>query len=93
MIVILITFTSVFLFPITVHYNEDWRGLLKNAMFISIIHFPTTLLSLIILVVTGLIVLAMPITGFIIFSASAYVLFALCHRVFQKIEEKGIKKI
>jgi uncharacterized membrane protein YesL len=89
MIVILFAFTTVFLFPVMVNYNEDWRGLLKNAMFISIIHFPTTLLALVILVLTGVIVFALPISGIIIFSASAYAIFALCHRVFRKIEQKG----
>lgn len=79
--------TTVFLFPVMVHYKTNWLGLLKNSLFFSLIHFPITLLCLAILVVTGIIVMLLPITGFMIFSISAYVLFLLCNRVFWKIEQ------
>jgi len=85
--VIIYSFTTIFLFPVMVHYKANWRGVIKNALFISIIQFPKTILALLILVVTGVIVMALPITGFIIFSISAYGLFSICNRSFRKIEQ------
>ncbi|MBT2722169.1 YesL family protein [Bacillus sp. ISL-46] len=84
---VLYTFTTVFLFPVMVHYKTNWRVLLKNALFFSLLHFPITLLGLVILVATAVIAMALPITGFIIFSISAYWIFSLCNRVFRKIEQ------
>ena len=91
---ILYSFSTVFLFSVMVHYKANWRTVIKNAMFISISHFPSTLLGLLILVGTAMLVMALPITGAIIFSISTYGLFSLCNRSFRKIERlKGVESV
>ncbi|MDM5199005.1 YesL family protein [Fictibacillus enclensis] len=82
----LIIFVTSFLFPVMVHYTENWIGILKNSLFFSVIYFPFSLLAiaLIALIVTTL--LLFPAALLFIFSIGAYSLFFICNLVFQKIE-------
>ena len=77
---------SVFLFPVMVHYDTDWKTIIKNSLLLSIGRLPTTLVCLVFLVVmVGLMAVApflMIITG----SITAYVVYRLCDREFRKID-------
>ncbi|WP_241993957.1 hypothetical protein [Mesobacillus foraminis] len=91
---ILYSFSTVFLFSVMVHYKANWRTVIKNSIFLSIIHFPSTLLGLVILVGTAILAMALPITGVIIFSISTYGVFSLCNRSFRKVERlKGVESV
>jgi uncharacterized membrane protein YesL len=83
---ILLTFTSVFLFPVLVHYNTSSIGALKTSFFLSISYLPATLLAVI--VVAGLIgvFLMFPGAFFILFSVGSYIIYLICNRVFKKVE-------
>jgi len=82
----LYAFGSVYLFPVMVHYETDWKTVIKNSVLMSIGRLPTTLMCLAFLVVmVGLSVVVLFLedtTG----SITAYVVYRLCDRVFRKID-------
>ncbi|MBO1005129.1 YesL family protein [Pseudogracilibacillus auburnensis] len=86
-IALLFTFMSAFLFPVMIHYQLRIRDVLKNTFIVSLVYFPTTIVSIILAVSLLAILLFFPITGLFIFSVAAYLNFLLCNRVFQKIEK------
>ncbi|MDQ3863316.1 MAG: DUF624 domain-containing protein [Actinomycetota bacterium] len=77
---------SVFLFPVMVHYETDWKTVIKNSLLLSIGRLPTTLVCLVFFVVmvglTAVVPFLMIITG----SITAYVVYRLCDREFRKID-------
>ena len=79
----LYAFGSVYLFPVMVHYDTDWRTVIKNSLLISIGRLPTTLVFLVVMVgLTVVVPFLVIITG----SISAYVVYRLCDGVFRKID-------
>src|SRR5918995_793256 len=46
-------FGSVYLFPVMVHYEADWKTVIKNSLLISIGRLPTTIVCLVFVVVTA----------------------------------------
>ncbi|WP_191567233.1 YesL family protein [Metabacillus idriensis] len=86
LILIGIIFVSSFLFPVMVHYRENWIGILKNSLFFSMIYFPFSLLAIAIITLIVTILLLFPAALLFIFSFGAYSLFFICNLVFQKIE-------
>ncbi|RTZ55965.1 DUF624 domain-containing protein [Bacillus sp. SAJ1] len=83
---ILFVFTSIFLFPIMVHYKTSWLGLIKNAFFFSISQPVTSLLGILIIGISGVLIFFIPISFFAIASLIAYILYYLCNKAFQKVE-------
>ena len=80
----ILMFISTYLFPVIVHFQFTVKSTVKNALFYSIMYFPTTIISIFLLAAVGLIVFLMPILSLIAFSVTAYVIFLLCHRSFMK---------
>ena len=79
-------FGSVFLFPVMVHYETDWKTVLKNSLLLSIGRLPTTLVCLVFVVVmAGLTVIA-PLLLIATPSITAYLVYRLCDREFRKID-------
>jgi len=77
---------SVFLFPVMVHYEADWKTVIKNSLLLSIGRLPTTVVCLIFFVVmVGLTVVA-PFLIITTGSITAYVVYRLCDREFRKID-------
>ena len=76
----------VFLFPVMVHYEADWKTVIKNSLLLSIGRLPTIVVCLIFFVVmVGLTVVA-PFLIIITGSITAYVVYRLCDREFRKID-------
>jgi uncharacterized membrane protein YesL len=79
-------FCSVYLFPVMVHYETDWKTVIKNSLLISIGMLPTTVVCLMFLVVMVGLTVAVPFLVVITGSITAYVVYRLCDRVFRKID-------
>jgi uncharacterized membrane protein YesL len=79
-------FCSVYLFPVMVHYETDWKTVIKNSLLISIGRLPTTIVCLMFLVVMVGLTVAVPFLVVITGSITAYVVYRLCDRVFRKID-------
>ena len=83
---LLTLFVTIYLFPVMVHYQLPIRGIIKNSFFMSIMAFPTTIVSVILLVGMYTALLMFPVSFLVIFSFGAYLILALCYRNFRKIE-------
>jgi uncharacterized membrane protein YesL len=79
-------FGSVYLFPVMVHYEADWKTVIKNSLLISIGRLPTTLVCLLFLVVMVGLTVVVPFLVVITGSITAYVVYRLCDRVFRQID-------
>ena len=77
---------SVFLFPVMVHYETDWKSLIKNSMLLSIGRLPTTVVCLVFFVAMVGLTLVAPILILITGSVTAYVVYRLCDREFRKLD-------
>jgi uncharacterized membrane protein YesL len=82
----LYAFGSVYLFPVMVHYETDWKTVIKNSLLISIVRLPTTLVCLVFLVAMVGLTVVVPFLVVITGSITAYVVCRLCERVFRKID-------
>jgi uncharacterized membrane protein YesL len=79
-------FGSVFLFPVMVHYDTDWKTVIKNSLLLSIGRLPTTLVCLVLVVVTAGLSVIFPFLLIITGSVTAYFVYRLCDREFRKID-------
>ena len=79
-------FGSVYLFPVMVHYEADWKTVIKNSLLISVGRLPTTLACLVFLVVMVGLTVVVPFLIVITGSITAYVVYKLCDRVFKNID-------
>ena len=79
-------FGSVYLFPVMVHYDTDWKTVIKNSLLISVGRLPTTLVSLLFLVVMVGLTVVVPFLVVITGSITAYMVYRLCDRVFRQID-------
>jgi uncharacterized membrane protein YesL len=77
---------SIFLFPVMVHYDTDWKTVIKNSLLISVGSLPTTVVCLMFLVVMVGLTVVVPFLVIITGSITAYVLYRLCDRVFRTID-------
>jgi uncharacterized membrane protein YesL len=79
-------FGSVYLFPVMVHYDTDWKTVIKNSLLISVGRLPTTLGCLVFLVVMVGLTVVVPFLVVITGSITAYVVYKLCDRVFRQLD-------
>ena len=79
-------FGSVFLFPVMVHYDTDWKTVIKNSLLLSIGRLPTTIVCLVFVVVTAGLTVVFPFMVIITGSITAYSVYRLCDREFRKID-------
>src|ERR671921_1874055 len=82
----LYAFGSVFLFPVMVRYETDWKTVIKNSLLMSIVRLPTTLMCLVFLIVMVGLTVVVPFLVVITGSITAYVVYRLCDREFRKID-------
>ena len=75
--------TAVYLFPAMVHYQTDWVQIIKNSFFLAFKWPGATLICIVIVVVAGLALFFFPISLLMIGSVSAYLIYRICHHVFQ----------
>jgi uncharacterized membrane protein YesL len=79
-------FGSVFLFPVMVHYDTDWKTVIKNSLLLSIGRLPITIVCLVLVVVTAGLSVIFPFLLIITGSITAYFVYRLCDREFRKID-------
>jgi uncharacterized membrane protein YesL len=79
-------FGSVFLFPVMVHYDTDWKTVIKNSLLLSIGRLPTTVVCLVFVVVTAGLTVVFPFMVIITGSITAYFVYRMCDREFRKLE-------
>jgi uncharacterized membrane protein YesL len=79
-------FGSVFLFPVMVHYDTDWKTVIKNSLLLAIGRLPTTAVCLVLVVVTAGLTVVFPFMVIITGSITAYFVYRLCDREFRKID-------
>lgn len=82
----LYAFGSVFLFPVMVHYETDWKTIIKNSLLISIGRLPTTIVCLVFLIVMLALTVVVPFLVVITGSITAYFVYRLCDREFRKLD-------
>ncbi len=78
--------TSVYLFPVMVNYEGHWRNVIKNSFFIAITQPGTTILCILVLAVALLVVNYAPVSALIVGSGTAYILYLLCTRAFNRVD-------
>ena len=77
---------TVYLFPVMVNYELDWKGVIKNSLLFSIARPLITLQCLLTVGVALFIVVSLWITIFVAASATAYAIYFLCDRAFKNVE-------
>jgi len=86
-IVLLYLFTSIFLFPILVHFQQQsWIELVKNSLLLSVSHLFITIAIVSSIAVLVLLTLSFPFLLLMVGSLTAYVVFTLCNISFRKMK-------
>ena len=97
LIVVLIfyLFTFTFVFPLLSKFDNSIKNTIKNAFIMSIRHFPVTLGSIAIGIITALLIIYVPImlmfSIFLLFSLAAFVCSQMYVRVFDKYIPKTVE--
>ncbi|MBS4178466.1 YesL family protein [Lederbergia citrea] len=78
--------TTIYLFPVMVHYKMRWTLIIKNSFLFSISQLWVTIRCILILLLTVLISYVIPISSIILWSIGGYLIYALCDKSFKKIE-------
>jgi uncharacterized membrane protein YesL len=82
----LYAFGSVFLFPVMVNYEADWKTVIRNSLLMSIGRLPTTVMCLVLLAVMVGLTVVVPFLIIITGSITAYFVYRLCDREFRKVD-------
>ncbi|MBO1515249.1 YesL family protein [Metabacillus bambusae] len=83
---VLMVFTTVYIFPVMVHYKLKVFGVIRNSFLLSMSFLPSSLLATLVLVGMFVLFLWQPFTVFISFSVGGYLIFTLCNKVFTRKE-------
>jgi uncharacterized membrane protein YesL len=83
--VILYVFTSLYLFPVMVHYEASWPVVLKTSLLLSVGQLSTTVLCLLVVAVMVGISFFAPVSLLVTGSLTAYIVYWLCDRAFRKV--------
>jgi uncharacterized membrane protein YesL len=83
---VLFALSSVFLFPVMVHYDTKWTAVPKNALLLAIGRLPTTVGCLVTVAAMGALTFLVPPLILITGSLTAYAVYRLCDREFRKID-------
>jgi uncharacterized membrane protein YesL len=83
---------TVYLFPVMVNYELDWKTVIKNSLLFSIARPLTTLQCLLTVAVAVFVVATLWVAIFVAASATAYAIYFLCDRTFKNVESlKGAR--
>ena len=90
-VVIFMLFTFSFVFPLLAKFDNTVKNTIKNALLMSMRHFPTTIVCIVVLI-ADILLFYFPITVllsiFLLFSVSAYI----CSGLFVKVFDNYIPK-
>ena len=79
-------FTSVYLFPVLVGYQNEWKSVIRNSFVVSISQLHTSLACLLIVFAAGFLAAQLPITLLLTTSTTAYAVHAVCARGLRRVE-------
>jgi uncharacterized membrane protein YesL len=77
---------TVYLFPVMVNYELDWKGVIKNSFLFSSARPLATLQCLLTVAVALFVIASLWVTIFVAPSATAYAIYFLCDRAFKNVE-------
>ncbi|WP_332631833.1 YesL family protein [Halalkalibacter flavus] len=84
-ILLLFASTSVYLIPVTVHFELPMIQLIQNSFFIAISQIKYTMLSLALLFIAGYLIYQIPIMMIFITSLVSYFIYVSCYEAFKKV--------
>ncbi|MCI9141242.1 MAG: DUF624 domain-containing protein [Lachnospiraceae bacterium] len=91
-VIIILLFTSTFVFPVLAKFDNTILRTIKNAFFIGVLQFPKTILMMILSLVPPVLFIfaprIIPIVVLFCFSAPAWVSAKLYNKFFQKLEDQ-----
>lgn len=79
---LIFSFTSVYLFPVMVHFETSLIGIMRNSLLLGMGHFVRSIVILLFILTTLFFVYIFPPLIFILASPLAYLIYRLCHRSF-----------
>ncbi|WP_026691487.1 YesL family protein [Alteribacter aurantiacus] len=85
LVIIGFVFTTVYLFPVLVHFELPFRFKVRNAFFISVSQLPYTLLGSAVMLFTAYFVYHWPVLLLFIGTLSGYLMYLICYKAFEKI--------
>lgn len=92
---ILVIFTALYVFPVLARFRNTIKGTLKNALLMSIMQFPKTIIMIIVNLIPVILFLfvyqAIPIVLLFGLSVPAWVSAKLNNRLFKRLEEKFLE--
>lgn len=88
----ILLFISIYLFPVMVHYDLSFFNTLKFAFYYSFMYIHYTLLAILLCFLTVIVGFVFPIVLVFSFSLTAYIVYSLCFKSFDKTREIIKKK-
>lgn len=82
---LLAIFTCIYLFPLLVTFKDTSKNLLKNALLLSLIHLPSTVICIITLFISTILIVFIPVTFIFLFSLTSYVIYYVCSKSLKKV--------
>ncbi len=79
---------SVYLFPVISNYRVSFVQVIKRSILIGVSQLPIAVLCLLVVGAVAALVVTLPVTLLVAGSSTAYAVYRLCDRAFQKIEER-----
>lgn len=76
---------SAYLFPVMVHYDARWTMVMKNSLLLSVSQPATTVLCLLVVAAMAGATLLLPPVGLVAGSVTAYCVYRLCERAFDRV--------
>lgn len=89
LLAVLHALASAFLFPVMVHYETGWRGVLKNCVLLAFARPLTAVQCLLVVGVAAFAVVSLRITLLVAGSAAACAVYFFCHRAFPDARTTG----
>ncbi|WP_100406883.1 YesL family protein [Bacillus solitudinis] len=85
MILLVFMCTTLYIFPVVVHFELPMWQLIRNAFFIATSHWKYTGLGLAIVIIIGYFMYQYPILMFFITSLVSYFIYATCYKAFKQL--------
>jgi len=76
---------SMYIFPIMVHFDLNWRYVLKNSVFLALINPIVTMIAILIFIISIYLVYTFPVSIFLISSFTSFIIYYLCQLVFNRL--------
>jgi uncharacterized membrane protein YesL len=89
LVTLLYVFSSLYLFPVMVHYDASLPLVLRNSLLLSIGHLSTTVQCLLVVAAMAGISVFAPYLVLITGSLTAYIVYRLCDRAFRRVESSS----